>query len=477
MHNMCPLAKQFNLDRALRNFNITTGAWEGPITINETDDLSQFGTYSSTAGNGLALSSSQTRVVTVCSDDVGAAMTGDIRAFLSRVYVSVDQNSGVTLNAVRGQIKVANDKDLNHANNVVAPVQGYFEFAGTANRTLTGHVAGVRAALEEGASGTTTISASSYYAGFEATLNSTRTYTETGDMAGLIVNISGGTAVWPKGIYIDDSAATTSIELGSSTTGITFTGTTERAVDFGSMTTGTTTDGVLLRAGTGIGASGLAFGTASQRAIALYLRPTATTGTFKGMRLRSIADAASGSALNVDNLHCQASVIASKDAAVINCGFFELIFKGTNDVDWGRCLLTNVDSAAAVTISAGLVNTHIRTHTRGDETMGGVDEMLRIENEAVGGNGRQMDSFIRCMETSMSGGIKSAGYLIDGGTGTSLLATAVLRVPDDGTVCHDTDTGAGTDLQFSDFTGYLTVVVGSATRYIPLLTSKPSDLS
>lgn len=249
--------------------------------------------------------------------------------------------------------------------------------------------------------------------------------------------------------------------------GIAFNGTTERAIDF-NQTLGTTTDGVLMRAGTGIGSSGLEFGTAGQRAFALYLRPTAISGTFTGVRLRSIADAASGEALNVNNFHAQASVIASKDAAVINCGFFETIFKGTNDVDWARCLLTNVDSAAAVTVSAGLVNTHIRTHTRGDETMSGVDEQLRIENEAVGGNGRQMDSFIRCMATTMSGGIKSAGYLIDGGVDTSLLATAILRVPDDELTAWDTATGVG-DTE----AGALKVVVGTAVRYIQLWSDTP----
>ena len=67
--------------------------------------------------------------------------------------------------------------------------------------------------------------------------------------------------------------------------------------------------------------------------------------------------------------------------------------------------------------------------------------------------------------------------MIDGGVATDLLNTAVLRLPDDGTVCHDTDTGSATDLQFSDFTGYITVIIGTATRYIPLLTSKPSDLA
>lgn len=280
---------------------------------------------------------------------------------------------------------------------------------------------------------------------------------------------SGGTVTLETGA-IYTSAATTTLTgatpivlSGTITTGINFTGTVERGIDFGSMTVGTATDGVLMRAGTGIGANGLEFGTAGQRAIALYLRPTAISGTFTGMRLRSIADPASGSSLSVDNFHAQASIIAGKDVAVVNSGFFELIPKGTNTIDFGRCLLANVDSAAGVTYTSGFVNAHVRTHTRGDETMSGVDEMFRIENEAVGGNGRQMDSFIHCVETSMSGGIKSAAYLIDAGTSTSLLGTALFRVPDDGTICADSGTlGSGAH------SGSLLVICGSATKYVRL---------
>jgi hypothetical protein len=253
----------------------------------------------------------------------------------------------------------------------------------------------------------------------------------------------------------------------NATSGILFSGTIDRCLDFGTLTVGTTTDGVLMRAGTGIGASGLAFGTANMRAFALYLRYTATSGTFKGMRLRCIADPSSGAA-SMDNFHCQTSVIASKDAATINGGFFEIIPKGTNVIDFARCILTNVDSAAAVTFTTGLVNTHIRTHTRGDETMSGVDEMLRIENEAVGVNGRQMDSFIRCMEFNISGGIKSAAYLIDAGVSTALLATAVMRLPDDEVTSWDDATGAG-----DTAAGAIKVVIGSATRYIKLYSDAP----
>ena len=180
------------------------------------------GTYQSSASGGVTLTATNSRPASFLFDDAGAAMTGNIRGVLSRIYLSVDQNSGVSINAVRGQIKVADDKDLNSANNVIGPVQGYFELAGTANRTITGHAAGVRAALEEGASGTTTISASSYYAGFEATLNSTRTYTVTGEMAAFMCNVSGGTSEWPIGLYVE--SALTGIELAAGTTGINISG-------------------------------------------------------------------------------------------------------------------------------------------------------------------------------------------------------------------------------------------------------------
>jgi hypothetical protein len=249
----------------------------------------------------------------------------------------------------------------------------------------------------------------------------------------------------------------------------------QRVFDLSSVTTGSTTDGVIMRVGSGIGASALDMPDNS-RGFALYMRNTGTSGTLTGIRLRCVSDPAS-SANSLNTLHVQSSVISSKNATTINSGFFEVVPKGTNTIGTLRGILVNIDSAASQTVSTDHIVTHLRVHTRGDETMSGTDEMLRLENEAVGGNGRQMDSYIRCMETNISGGIKGAAYLIDGGTGTSLLGTAVLRVPDDGTVCHDTDTGSGTDLQFSDFNGYLTVVVGTATRYIPLLASKPSDLT
>jgi hypothetical protein len=153
----------------------------------------------------------------------------------------------------------------------------------------------------------------------------------------------------------------------------------------------------------------------------------------------------------------------------MNSAFVEFVPKGTNTIGTVRGLLVNLDSAAAVTISTQQTVAHFRIHTRGDETMSGTDELIRLENEAVGGNGRQMDSFIRCMETNMSGGTKSAAYLIDAGVGTNLLATAVLRLPDDEVTAWDDATGSG-DTE----AGAIKVVIGTSTRYILLYSDAPA---
>ena len=191
---------------------------------------------------------------------------------------------------------------------------------------------------------------------------------------------------------------------------------------------------------------------------------TATSGTFTGMRLRSGVNPTSGSN-SVDNLLAQVSVESGKDAATVNVVFAEIIPKGTNTITTGRVLLLNADSAASQTMTTQII-AHLRVHTRGDETITN-DEMLRLENEAVGGNGRQLDSYIRVMGTTLSGGIKGAAYLIDAGTGTDILATALLRIGDDQVVGWDTQ-NTGTS------SGSIKVVVGTATRYIQLFSDTPS---
>jgi hypothetical protein len=70
---------------------------------------------------------------------------------------------------------------------------------------------------------------------------------------------------------------------------------------------------------------------------------------------------------------------------------------------------------------------------------------------------------------SNAGGNTGFSYLFDAG-GSDACATAVLKLYDDGTVCNDTaSTGS-----FANAAGFITVVVGSATRYIHLSSAKPT---
>ncbi len=237
------------------------------------------------------------------------------------------------------------------------------------------------------------------------------------------------------------------------------------AIDFTSMTPSTNTDGSFVKIASN--SSRTAFSTAGQRGFALYMDNTATSGTFTGMRLRSGVNPSSGSN-SVDNLLAQVSVESGKDAATVNTGFFELIPKGTNTITTGRVLLCNADSAASQVMTTQIIG-HFRVHTRGDETITN-DEMLRLENEAVGGNGRKLDSFIRVMGSSLSAGIKGADYLIDGGTATTLLGTAFVRLPDDEVTAWDAAADSG-----DTKAGAIKVTIGTAVRYIQLYSDVPVD--
>jgi len=192
------------------------------------------GDYSSLASKGVTLVAANNRPVSYLFDDAGAALAAaDYRAVLSRVLFTLDQTGQVTVNAIRGQIKMLTGIDFSHADAITSCVQGYMELEGTGARSLTGRHSCLRAALEEGASGTTTVAASSILAGLDITLNSTRTYVETGTFAGIYIGISGGTSTWANGIFIESSATDIGLDVGAGATGMTFTGAfTNAALDF-----------------------------------------------------------------------------------------------------------------------------------------------------------------------------------------------------------------------------------------------------
>lgn len=243
----------------------------------------------------------------------------------------------------------------------------------------------------------------------------------------------------------------------------------ERTIDLTNLVPGTETDGTLIKAGTN--SSPIVFSTASQYGVKMFMQNTATTGTFVGMRFRTQCNAASGTPA-MDGVLIQSSVESSTNAGTINALFVEFIPKGTNTVTTVRGMLLNSDSAAGQTYTTK-IGLHVRTHTRGDETVTN-DELIRLENQAVGGNGRELDSWINLTTTSLSGGIKAAGYIIDAGTATDTMGTALLRVGDDQTICSDDNQAILVDISGTANDGFIKVIVGTSTKYIALYDTKTS---
>ncbi len=253
----------------INNGSVTSSLFDNPeggdtLTLAELADVAdgfatrilETGTYASTADSGVVLSAANPRPFSLLYDDGGVTFVAGspLRGMLSRILLSVNQTSSTTINAVRGQIKAINLVGITNASSVTAPVSGYLELDGIGARTVDGYVACVRAALEEGASGTTTIG--TVLSGFMATLNSSRTYAggPTGVLAAYAANISNGTSKWQYGLYLEDSAVlTTGVRVGSCVTGIDLAGTyTGNAIDLSNATIDHTGSSgpCLIRAGT-----------------------------------------------------------------------------------------------------------------------------------------------------------------------------------------------------------------------------------
>ncbi len=179
------------------------------------DQFIETGTYQSTADGGIVVSSTNNRPVSFLFDDGGDvfAAPGDIRAGLFRLLLTVDQTAAVTLNALRAQIKANNLVDITSANAVTSPFTGYIELDGAGAKTLNGHVACIRAALETGAGAHTV---GTILAGFEATLNSSGSFTAD-KLFAFAANISSGTTQWQVGYKVVDDSCDTGVSVGACT--------------------------------------------------------------------------------------------------------------------------------------------------------------------------------------------------------------------------------------------------------------------
>lgn len=234
-----------------------------------------------------------------------------------------------------------------------------------------------------------------------------------------------------------DTAIATAIDIGNSFTGsqITLTGSsaTDHALEI---------DGVY-------GAALIYTHTSSATADTMLwgdMASTATTGDFNGLRPRLTCNAASGG-LNARAVYGEVIVGASKYAALAQGVLAHASYAAGSCHITDVCPLGSHISQGASLTATNLYGFRSTVQTRGDENISGNDYVMRLENEAVGGNGRQMDGGIQLVNTNMSGGVYGFTYGLD--LSGADISTADIILQNGETIKNTTDgiitlTGAAT---------------------------------
>ena len=172
--------------------------------------------------------------------------------------------------------------------------------------------------------------------------------------------------------------------------------------------------------------------TLATNGIWITLGSRVSSGDLTGIRSRATGNATSAGA-NVRGGYFEATMAAvSKYAAMLEGALFHADYSAgsvtvSGDVRGFTAHISQGTGLNAANLYGGLIN----IQTRGNETITSDDVGLMIRNEAVGGNGRQMDAAILIAEASMGGGTKGFGYGID--MNDVVIATAALRLAGDGT--------------------------------------------
>jgi len=166
--------------------------------------------------------------------------------------------------------------------------------------------------------------------------------------------------------------------------------------------------------------------TAATNGIWITLGSTVITGDLSGIRSRVYANAASaGASVRGGYLEAKMSA-ASKFAAMLEGSLSHADYSaGTATISGDVRGFTSHISQGAGLNAANLYGILISIQTRGDETITTDDVGLKIKNEAVGGNGRQMDAAILIDDVNMGGG--TAGFALGVDFSGAVIATADIK--------------------------------------------------
>ena len=177
------------------------------------------GTKANTVGSGLDMSGADSYddhngVMIFCDDGGSLAATYTTSAIWTRYLISQSQSSNTATGAYLQMKSLA----ATFATCDYSATKAYLELAGAVTLS-SGGLAVINAGLELGGAFTDT---ANMLSGIDVNLNDgTNTLSTAKNSAGVrIRKTSGSTAGWPIGLYIEASGATTGIEIGTCTTGM-----------------------------------------------------------------------------------------------------------------------------------------------------------------------------------------------------------------------------------------------------------------
>lgn len=225
-----------------------------------------------------------------------------------------------------------------------------------------------------------------------------------------------------------DTAIATAIDIGNSFTGSQITLTGSSATDHAIEIDGVYSAALIYTHTSSATADTLLWGD---------MASTATSGDFNGLRPRLTCNAASADGLNARSVYGEVIVGASKYAALAQGVLAHVSYAA------GSCTITDICALGAhISQGASLTATNLygirgTVQTRGNENISGNDYVMRLENEAVGGNGRQMDGAIQVVNTNMGGGTSGFGYGLD--LSGADIATADIILQNGETIKNTTD--------------------------------------
>ena len=177
------------------------------------------GSLASTAGSGVALTSTITRAGGVFSDDSGANIGDSVRGFQSRLLLTVEQTGG-SIRALQGQLKLLTG--IGVTGGIYTALQGYVELVGMHSAKTGSTFSCADLSLE--ITTALVVESGGECFGLHVETTGAGTITNSGTCAAIGITKASGAASWPVGLCIPTGGVLQGIRIGEFKTGAQTTG-------------------------------------------------------------------------------------------------------------------------------------------------------------------------------------------------------------------------------------------------------------